>query len=71
MQWPQSGSSILNSINIFVVDLADDSPGQVMAGLDAGGTRLLCRITKKSADTLGLEPGKALYAQVKGVAIIG
>jgi molybdate transport system ATP-binding protein len=67
---PQSGSSILNSIGITVVDLADDTLGQVMVGLNAGGTRLLSRITKKSARALELAPGKTLFAQVKGVAVI-
>lgn len=66
----QSGTSILNSIAATVVDLSDDSIGQMMVGLDAGGTRLLCRITKKSASTLELKPGKTLYAQVKGVAVL-
>jgi len=66
----QSGTSILNSIAATVVDLSDDSIGQMMVGLDAGGTRLLCRITKKSASALVLQPGKTLFAQVKGVAVL-
>ena len=68
--WRQSGTSILNSIGATVADLSDDAVGQVMVGLDANGTRLLCRITKKSAHALGLAPGKTLFAQVKGVAVI-
>jgi molybdate transport system ATP-binding protein len=32
-------------------------------------TPLLARITRRSADTLALQPGDALYAQVKGVAL--
>jgi molybdate transport system ATP-binding protein len=32
---------------------------------------LLARITARSAHTLGLKPGLALYAQIKGVAILG
>lgn len=66
----QSGTSILNILRATVVDLSDDALGQVMVGLDAGGTRLLCRITRKSASALGLEPGKSLFAQVKGVAVL-
>ncbi len=68
---PQVGTSILNILPARVVALADDSPGQVMVALDAGGTPLLARITKKSVDALALAPGRAVYAQVKGVAIVG
>ena len=67
----QQSTSILNILPVTVADLSDDSPGQVMVGLDAGGTRLLARITRKSADALALAPGKAVYAQVKGVAVVG
>ncbi len=67
---PQSATSILNILPVTVADLADDSAGQVMVGLDAGGTRILCRITKKSAVALGLQPGQAVFAQVKGVAVL-
>lgn len=66
----QTGSSILNSLAVTVTDLSDDSVGQAMVGLDAGGTRLLCRLTKKSVSALALEPGKSLMAQVKGVAVM-
>jgi molybdate transport system ATP-binding protein len=68
---PQVGTSILNILPARVMALSDDSPGQVMVALDAGGTPLLARITKKSVDALALHPGSAVYAQVKGVAIVG
>jgi molybdate transport system ATP-binding protein len=67
---PQTGSSILNCLPVTISDLAAEATGQVIVGLDTNGTRLLCRITKKSASVLKLEMGKRLYAQVKGVAII-
>ena len=67
----QEGSSVLNVFAVSVTSLSNDSPGQVMVALDAGGTPLLARITKKSADALQLQAGSALYAQVKGVAILG
>jgi molybdate transport system ATP-binding protein len=41
-----------------------------MVGLDAGGARLLARITRKSAVLLRLREGAAVHAQVKGVAIV-
>jgi molybdate transport system ATP-binding protein len=66
----QSDTSILNIIPVTVMDIADDSVGQVMVGLDANGTRLLARITRKSAVLLNLAPHQSLYAQIKGVAIL-
>lgn len=67
----QSGTSIQNIVSVTVIALSPDSPGQVMVRLDAGGTILLARITARSAELLQLEPGMALFAQVKGVAILG
>jgi len=65
------GSSVLNVFAATVTGLADDSPGQVMVSLDAGGSTLLARITRKSATALRLQPGSAVFAQVKGVAVLG
>ncbi len=67
----QGGTSILNILSATVSALAPDSPGQTMVSLDVGGSPLLARITERSARTLGLRPGLALYAQIKGVAIVG
>ena len=67
----QQDTSILNIFPVNVIALSDDSPGQVMVSLDAGGSTLLARITHKSAQVLQLTPGMAVYAQVKGVAVLG
>ncbi|MDZ4057119.1 MAG: TOBE domain-containing protein, partial [Polynucleobacter sp.] len=32
---------------------------------------LLARLTRRSADALGLAPGQAVWAQIKAVALIG
>jgi molybdate transport system ATP-binding protein len=37
----------------------------------AASTTLLARITRRSADTLALQPGDPLHAQIKGVALMG
>ncbi|GAA6118271.1 molybdenum ABC transporter ATP-binding protein [Acidovorax sp. FG27] len=68
---PPQGSSILNAVAVRVVAVQEDGPGQVMVALDAAGTPLLARITLRSARTLGLAPGLPLWAQVKGVAVLG
>lgn len=63
-------SSIINILPARVVEMRDDALGQVMVALALGESRLLCRITRKSAEALGLHAGKTVYAQVKGVAIV-
>ncbi|CAM3981381.1 molybdenum ABC transporter ATP-binding protein [Paracidovorax anthurii] len=68
---PPQRSSVLNVLPARVVELREDSPGQVMVALDAGGTPLLARITLRSARALALAPGLAVHAQVKGVALLG
>ena len=63
-------TSILNILPATVVQVDADSPGQCMVALDAGPTRLLARVTQRSAQALALAPGKAVFAQVKGVAVV-
>ena len=49
-----------------LVVVGADAAGQQ----DAGAVCLLARITRRSADALGLQPGDALFAQIKGVALM-
>ena len=64
-------TSVLNILPAMVTDLSDDGPGQVLVGLRLGqGTRLLSRISQLSCQRLGVAPGRAVYAQVKGVAMV-
>ena len=67
----QQGTSVLNIFAATVIAISDDSPGQVMVALSAGGATLLARISQKSLFTLDLQPGSPVFAQVKGVAVIG
>lgn len=67
---PQTGTSIINILPARVVSIASTSPGQSLIGLDLGGTPMLARVTHKSIDALGLQPGLAVHAQIKGVAIL-
>ena len=41
-----------------------------MDSMQAGGTRLLARITRHSAKALQLQPGMPVYAQIKGMALL-
>ena len=68
---PQQQSSILNCVAATVTELAPThTPGQLLVRLDVGGVPLLARITKRSADKLGIRPGLALRAQIKAVALL-
>ena len=68
---PARHSSIQNSIPCVVRAIVPDAhPSQVLVQLDRGGTLLLARITARAADALGLEPGRAVWAQVKSVALV-
>jgi len=65
------GSSILNTLPATVTGLASAGPGLALVALDAGGSALLARITQRSAHALALVPGCPVWAQVKGVAVLG
>ena len=67
---PQTGTSILNIFPAAVDDLAVTGPAQVLVRLDMAGVPVLARITRKSADGLGIEPGRRVFAQIKAVALL-
>jgi len=64
-------SSILNRVSATVTAIAEaDTPAHVLVRLEAGGTPLLARITRRSRDLLALRPGMSLWAQIKAVALL-
>ncbi len=66
------GTSISNLLPARVEQIvAADTPAHVLVRLDAQGTPLLARITRRSADQLGVVEGKAVWAQIKAVALLG
>lgn len=66
------GSSALNQWPARVIAMAEaDHPSQCLVQLDAGGSLLLARITRRSWHALGLAPGSAVWAQVKATALGG
>jgi molybdate transport system ATP-binding protein len=66
------GTSIANLLPATVTEIADaDTPAHVLVRLDAGGTPLIARITRRSRDHLGVAPGQPLWAQIKAVALLG
>ena len=69
---PVSGTSIQNCLSATVGEMADDShPALSLTRLTLGASPLLARLTRRSAAELGLAPGKAVWVQIKAVALIG
>ena len=66
-----NGTSILNTLQALVAEIADDAhPALALVRLNVGGTPLVARVTKRSAAALDLSVGKILHAQIKSVAIL-
>ena len=70
---PSSDTSLLNSLPVLVDQLADEShPALALCRLRVGtSSSLLARLTRRSAAALNLQPGQAMWAQIKAVALIG
>ena len=67
----QADVSILNHLQATVTAQAPTADGaHVIVRLDAGGTPLLARITRRSRDQLGLVMGMPVWAQVKAAALL-
>jgi len=68
---PQPATSIANQLRGEVEAVAPDShPGLALARVRVGGTALLARLTRRSAEALALAPGVPVWTQVKTVAVI-
>jgi len=67
----QSGTSILNHLPAVVAELAPgEHPALVLARVMVGETPFVARLTARSADALGLAPGKRVWLQIKSVAVV-
>lgn len=64
-------SSIQNVLPARVEAIAaDEHPGLLLVGVTVGASRLVARVTRRSADQLGIAPGSAVHVQVKSVALM-
>lgn len=64
-------SSIVNAVYAQVQKVvAADTPAHVLVRLDAEGTPLIARITRRSCDQLGIVSGLKVWAQIKSVALL-
>jgi molybdate transport system ATP-binding protein len=66
-----AGSSIQNAVACRVSHLlADQHPAQALVKLDASGTMLWARLTRRAVEQLGLQEGMPVWAQVKAMALL-
>ena len=63
------GLSALNILPATVAALTRGAGPGVMVQLRVGGDMILARVTRRSAEALGLEPGVACHAIVKSVSV--
>jgi len=66
---PPSGLSALNVFPGRVIELRKAGEALVEVGIDCSGIRLSARLTRKSVEMLGLQPGLPVYAILKSVAL--
>ncbi|MCD1634163.1 molybdenum ABC transporter ATP-binding protein [Martelella mediterranea] len=63
--------SIINRVPAIVREIArGDHPSVMIVHLEIGSRLIMARVTARSANLLSLQPGMAVYAQIKSVAII-
>ena len=66
---PPAGISVLNVLRGRIVSLAPEPSGAVDASIDVGAARIYARVTRLSAERLGLGAGMTIYALVKAVSL--
>ena len=47
-----------------------EHPAHALVRLDAGGSEIVARITRRSHDLLQLAPGMPVWAQIKSVVLV-
>jgi molybdate transport system ATP-binding protein len=65
---PPSDTSILNVLPARILEIADSGDAQKDILLDFG-SRLIARVTSRSARQLALAPGQEVFAQIKSVSV--
>jgi molybdate transport system ATP-binding protein len=69
---PEPLTTIMNQFSVNVLEVRDVSPGEVMVRMSRQpeAPALLARITRRSAERLGIASGIDVYARVKSVALL-
>ena len=65
---PPAGLSALNVLPGTVAEIGHAEGPIVELRLDCAGEALVARLTRRSVETLGLQPGRPVYAVIKGIA---
>lgn len=63
------GISALNVLPVIVQDIREGPSSGALLALDHNGHRLMARITRRSVRRLQIEPGKAMFAVLKTMAV--
>lgn len=66
----QTDTSILNIFPATVEAISAENESQNLVRLNAGGVPVLSQVTRKSTVALDLQPGRAVYAQAKSIALL-
>ncbi len=66
-----TNTSILNIIPVVISEISEVTNGQAILKLNCDNHLLLSRITAKSIQQLGLTVGQSVFAQIKGIALLG
>ena len=66
-----TNTSILNIIPVVISEISEVKNGQAILKLNCDNHLLLSRITAKSIQQLGLIVGQSVFAQIKGIALLG
>jgi molybdate transport system ATP-binding protein len=65
---PPEGLSALNVLPGTIAEISAGTGPIVQMRLDCGGEALVARLTRRSVETLGLTPGRAVHAVIKSIA---
>lgn len=68
----EPGQSSIQNVLPAIVDAVgpDEHPGLLLVRVAVGESRLVARLTRRSAEQLGIVVGRPVYAQVKSVALM-
>jgi molybdate transport system ATP-binding protein len=68
----QAHTSIQNLLPGRVAEVSGEShPALSLVRVQVGDSAVIARVTRRSVSQLGLAPGRAVWVQVKSVALIG
>ncbi|MFN3751668.1 MAG: molybdenum ABC transporter ATP-binding protein [Thiobacillus sp.] len=68
----QAGASVLNQLPATISAIADDvDPALALVQADLDGTPVVARVARRAVAALGLEPGRAVWLQIKAASALG